>query len=174
MNFHRAGIDSEMRARLLPALIALRDKTKRQKPGYYDHLRAMGLTPGRVKMWFHRANTGQEIEALVEEQEPGQDAKDDAGLPKSTKPARPLSPEQQNRLIEVGTIASRALEARKNGKSMEAEQLDRELDIIFHETPYDQVIKANDPGYKAMLLDLLTVQEPELRTCRCQTALQNG
>ena len=49
MDFHRAGIDSEMRARLLPALIALREKTKRQKPGFYDHLRAMGLTPGRVE-----------------------------------------------------------------------------------------------------------------------------
>lgn len=155
MDFHRAGIDSEMRARLLPALKALREKTKRQKPGFYDHLRAMGLTPGRVKMWFHRANAGAEIEALVEEQESRQDAEDDAGVPKPPKSAR-LSPEQQDRLIAVGTIASRALEARKNGKSVEAEQLDRELDIILHEPSVDQIIKAYDPGYKAMLLDLLT------------------
>jgi hypothetical protein len=70
MDAARGVIDREMRARLLPALLALKARTKRQKPGYYDHLRAMGLTPGRVKMWFFRANAGQEIEALVEEPQP--------------------------------------------------------------------------------------------------------
>jgi hypothetical protein len=70
MDTARGVIDREMRKRLLPALHALKEKTKRQKPGYYDHLRAMGLTVGRVKMWFHRAQAGTEIEALVEEPQP--------------------------------------------------------------------------------------------------------
>jgi len=70
MDAARGVIDREMRARLLPALIALREKTKRKKPGFYDHLIAMGITPGRFKMWFHRAQAGIEIEAIIEEAQP--------------------------------------------------------------------------------------------------------
>jgi len=57
---------AEIRERLLPVLIALRKKTKRKKPGYYETLMSMGLNPNRVRSWFYRSHCAKEAIRLLE------------------------------------------------------------------------------------------------------------
>ena len=66
MDFSRLIINAEQRRRLLPALVALRKITYRQKPGYYESLQSIGLTGDRVRQIFHRSYTTDEVIAQIE------------------------------------------------------------------------------------------------------------
>ncbi len=70
VTFHRVQMQKELRMRLLPALLELRERTYRKKPGFYETLKKMGLNGDLVRQWFYRSRTADEIIDLVEEQKP--------------------------------------------------------------------------------------------------------
>ena len=70
VNFSRAQMNREMRERLLPALLELRNRTRRRKPGYYETLVKIGLKPNTVCQWFYRSNTANEVIDMLEEARP--------------------------------------------------------------------------------------------------------
>jgi hypothetical protein len=70
VEFSRNQMTREMRDRLLPALLELRKKTYRKKPGFYESLEKIGFNPNTVRMWFYRGHTGQEVGELLEPEEP--------------------------------------------------------------------------------------------------------
>jgi 16S rRNA G966 N2-methylase RsmD len=76
VSFHRVQMQREMRVRLLPALIELKKRTLRKKPGYYETLKKMGFNADTVRQWFYRSNTAEEIIDLVEEKAPEQKPKE--------------------------------------------------------------------------------------------------
>jgi hypothetical protein len=57
---------AEIRRRLMPALIVLRARLKRKKPGYYETLEKMGLNPSRVRSWFYRGRHAEEAIQMLE------------------------------------------------------------------------------------------------------------
>lgn len=66
----RLQMNAEMRKRLLPALLALRKRTYRQRPGFYETLRSIGLNADTVRQWFYRSYTADQVIDLVEEKHP--------------------------------------------------------------------------------------------------------
>ena len=66
----RLQMNVEMRKRLLPALLALRKRTYRKHPGYYETLASIGLNADTVRQWFYRSYTADEVIDLVEEKQP--------------------------------------------------------------------------------------------------------
>jgi len=64
----RNQMSAEMRMRLLPALLALKKRTYRKHPGFYDTLRAINLNPDTVRQWFYRGRTADEIIEVMEEE----------------------------------------------------------------------------------------------------------
>jgi len=67
ITYHRNQMNREMRERLLPALVELRKRTYRKKPGFYDSLAKIGLNADTVRQWFYRSNTADEAIGLLEE-----------------------------------------------------------------------------------------------------------
>lgn len=63
-------MNREMRERLLPALVELRKRTYRKKPGFYVSLAKIGLNADTVRQWFYRSNTADEAVELLEETPP--------------------------------------------------------------------------------------------------------
>ncbi len=63
---NQLNTSAEIRRRLMPALIALRARLKRKKPGYYETLEKMGLNPSRVRSWFYRGHHGEETIQMLE------------------------------------------------------------------------------------------------------------
>jgi hypothetical protein len=61
VSFSRNQTNREIRDRLLPALLELKKKTYRRKPGFYESLAAIGLNADTVRQWFHRSNAAGEI-----------------------------------------------------------------------------------------------------------------
>lgn len=57
---------AEMRKRLLPALIVLKKRLKRKKPGYEETLRKMGIAPSTVRSWFYRGRAADEVIEMLE------------------------------------------------------------------------------------------------------------
>jgi hypothetical protein len=57
---------AEMRKRLLPALIVLKKRLKRKKPGFYKTLEKMGLNPSTVRSWFYRRRAADEVIQMLE------------------------------------------------------------------------------------------------------------
>jgi len=70
VGFSREQMTREMRKRLLPALLELRKRTYRRKPGFYETLANIGLNAATVRQWFYRSNTGDEIIGMLEEVRP--------------------------------------------------------------------------------------------------------
>lgn len=70
ITYHRNQMNREMRERLLPALVELRKRTYRKKPGFYDSLAKIGLNADTVRQWFYRSNTTDEAIGLLEETPP--------------------------------------------------------------------------------------------------------
>jgi hypothetical protein len=66
----RLQMNAEMRKRLLPALLVLRNRTYRKHPGFYERLRSIGLNGDTVRQWFYRSYTADEVIDLVEEKHP--------------------------------------------------------------------------------------------------------
>ena len=66
----RLQMNAEMRKRLLPALLALRKRTYRKKPGYYETLKSIGLNGDTVRQWFYRSYTADEVIDAAEEKKP--------------------------------------------------------------------------------------------------------
>jgi site-specific DNA-adenine methylase len=70
MDYGRNQMCKEMRLRLLPALLELKKRTYRKKPGYYDCLKKIGLNGDLVRQWFYRGYTAEEaIRELDKEEE---------------------------------------------------------------------------------------------------------
>lgn len=70
VSFSRNQMNREMRQRLLPALLELKKRTYRKKPGFYATLAKIGLNADTVRQWFYRSYTADEaIRELEEEQE---------------------------------------------------------------------------------------------------------
>lgn len=69
VSFSRNQTNREIRDRLLPALLELKKKTYRRKPGFYESLAAIGLKADTVRQWFHRSNAAGEIAELMTEPE---------------------------------------------------------------------------------------------------------
>jgi len=67
ITYHRNQMNREMRERLLPALLELRKRTYRKKPGFYVSLAKIGLNADTVRQWFYRSNTADEAIELIEE-----------------------------------------------------------------------------------------------------------
>ena len=67
ISYHRNQMNREMRERLLPALLELRKRTYRRKPGFYVSLAKIGLNADTVRQWFYRSNTADEAIELIEE-----------------------------------------------------------------------------------------------------------
>lgn len=65
----RLQMNAEMRRRLLPALLELRKRTYRKKPGFYKILEAMGLNADTVRQWFYRSQPADEVIDLVEKKQ---------------------------------------------------------------------------------------------------------
>jgi len=63
-------MNAEMRKRLLPALLALRERTYRKHPGFYETLASIGLNADTVRQWFYRSLTADQLIGLVEEKKP--------------------------------------------------------------------------------------------------------
>src|ERR1022692_3421605 len=61
VSFSRNQTNREIRDRLLPALLELKKKTYRRKPGFYESLAAIGLNGDTVRQWFHRSHAAGEI-----------------------------------------------------------------------------------------------------------------
>jgi hypothetical protein len=57
----RLQMNAEMRRRLLPALLALRKRTYRKHPGYYETLASIGLNADTVRQWFYRSYTADAV-----------------------------------------------------------------------------------------------------------------
>lgn len=57
-----------IRRRLLPALIVLKARLKRKKPGFYETLEKMGLNPSTVRCWFYRGHHAEEMIQLLEKE----------------------------------------------------------------------------------------------------------
>jgi site-specific DNA-adenine methylase len=68
MSFSRNQMNREMRERLLPALLELKKRTYRKKPGFYDSLEKIGLNADTVRQWFHRGYTADEAIKKLEEE----------------------------------------------------------------------------------------------------------
>ena len=68
VNFSRNQMQREMRQRLLPALLELKNRTYRKKPGFYDTLAKIGLNADTVRQWFYRSYTADEVIGLLEEE----------------------------------------------------------------------------------------------------------
>lgn len=73
---HRVQMNKEMRERLLPALLELKERTYRKTPGFYETLEKMGLNPDTVRQWFYRSNTADEIIAVLEDEENPRESND--------------------------------------------------------------------------------------------------
>ncbi|HYH00316.1 MAG TPA: DNA adenine methylase [Terriglobales bacterium] len=67
LGFHRLQMQRELRLRLLPALLELKKRTYRKKPGFYETLKAMGFVPDTVRMWFYRSYPANRIIDEVKE-----------------------------------------------------------------------------------------------------------
>jgi hypothetical protein len=70
ITYCRNQMNREMRERLLPALLELRKRTYRKKPGFYESLAKIGLNADTVRQWFYRSNTADEAVELLEETPP--------------------------------------------------------------------------------------------------------
>jgi hypothetical protein len=70
VSFSRNQMSREMRERLLPALLELKKRTYRKKPGFYESLAKIGLNADTVRQWFYRSHTADEAIGLLEENEP--------------------------------------------------------------------------------------------------------
>lgn len=70
VSFSRNQMSREMRERLLPALLELKKRTYRKKPGFYESLEKIGLNADTVRQWFYRSHTADEAIDLIEEDEP--------------------------------------------------------------------------------------------------------
>jgi site-specific DNA-adenine methylase len=70
VDYSRSQMNKEMRDRLLPALLELKKRTYRKKPGYYDCLKKIGLNGDLVRQWFYRSYTADEAIDLIEENKP--------------------------------------------------------------------------------------------------------
>lgn len=70
ITYHRNQMNREMRERLIPALLELRKRTYRKKPGFYESLARIGLNADTVRQWFYRSNTADEAIGLLEETPP--------------------------------------------------------------------------------------------------------
>jgi site-specific DNA-adenine methylase len=81
VSFHRNQMNKELRQRLLPALLALKKRTFRKKPGFYETLAKMGLNADTVRQWFYRSHTADEAIELLEEETPKPDSNKDGGRP---------------------------------------------------------------------------------------------
>ncbi len=68
VSFSRNQMNREMRQRLLPALLELKKRTYRKKPGFYETLAKLGLNADTVRQWFYRSNTADEAIGLLEEE----------------------------------------------------------------------------------------------------------
>ena len=66
----RLQMNAEMRKRLLLALLALRKRTFRKHPGYYETLASVGLNGDTVRQWFYRSHTADEVIGQVEKKQP--------------------------------------------------------------------------------------------------------
>lgn len=64
----RNSMNAEMRKRLLPALLQLKKRTYRKKPGFYATLASMGFNADTVRQWFYRSHTADEVIELIEEE----------------------------------------------------------------------------------------------------------
>lgn len=62
----RSQTNREIRDRLLPALLELRKKTYRRKPGFYESLEEIGLNADTVRQWFCRSHAAGEIVTMIE------------------------------------------------------------------------------------------------------------
>lgn len=69
VSFSRNQMNREMRERLLPALLELKKRTYRKKPGFYESLAKIGLNADTVRQWFYRSNTADEAIDLLEEEQ---------------------------------------------------------------------------------------------------------
>jgi hypothetical protein len=80
----RSQTNREIRDRLLPALVELRNRTYRKTPGFYESLQQIGLNADTVRQWFHRSNAANEIELMIEPEqkvESEQDGEQESHLP---------------------------------------------------------------------------------------------
>lgn len=66
VSLSRNQTSRKIRDTLLPALLELRKKTYRKKPGFYESLAAIGFSPATVRQWFHRSHAADEIVGLIE------------------------------------------------------------------------------------------------------------
>jgi hypothetical protein len=70
VTFSRNQMSREMRGRLLPALLELKKRTYRTKPGFYESLEKIGLNADTVRQWFYRSHTADETIDVLEENKP--------------------------------------------------------------------------------------------------------
>lgn len=70
VSFSRNQMSREMRERLLPALLELKKRTYRKKPGFYESLEKIGLNADTVRQWFYRSHTADEAIDLIEKNMP--------------------------------------------------------------------------------------------------------
>ncbi|MGA8871415.1 MAG: DNA adenine methylase [Candidatus Acidiferrales bacterium] len=70
VGFSRNQMNREVRERLFPALLELKKRTCRKKPGFYETLATIGLNADTVRQWFYRSNTADEAIDLLEENKP--------------------------------------------------------------------------------------------------------
>jgi hypothetical protein len=105
----RLQMNAEMRKRLLPALLALRKRTYRKHPGFYETLASIGLNADTVRQWFYRSYTADEVIDLVEEKqsEPvGEEENDDSRGGNADEDAADLT---QRFLMQADKIVSALL-----------------------------------------------------------------
>lgn len=81
INAARDHTNVELRRRLLPALIVLKQKLKGRQPGFYAALRRIGLNPATVRVWFHRGRIADETIRLLGGEDPEQPSPPDPHVP---------------------------------------------------------------------------------------------